>query len=114
MNGDNFFYNTPQNALLQASTELKDKTSVGLFVAKNFDEEGRLNFGLGLKKALNDKAIVKAKIDKDLNAAVFTDYKFGAGIGVQTTVARNFSEENSKHGFLGSNYAIGLKVKYDC
>jgi len=114
MHGGCFGFCSPQNALLQASTELKDKTSVGLFVSKNFDDEGKVNFGLGLKKILNDKAFFKAKIDKELNAAVFTDYKLGGGIGLQSTVARNFGEDVSKNGFLGSNYAIGLKIKYDC
>ena len=114
MDGDCCLYNNPQNALFQASTELKDKTSVGLFVSKNFDEEAKINFGLGVKKTLNDKAFLKAKVDKELNAAVYTDYKLGGGIGLQSTVARNFGEENVKNGFLGSNYAIGLKIKYDC
>ena len=101
------------NSRFYASTELKDKTQVGLFLEKEFDEESKINFGLGVRKVVNDTTIVKAKIDKDLRTAIFADCKIGNGFGVQTTIARQFSDEKINNGFLESDYLIGLKLKYD-
>lgn len=106
------FFNAPRYGLLQASTQLKDDTEVGLFVSRVLTEEGKTNFGFGLKKVINAESTLKAKIDKDLKAAVYADYKLGGGFTLEGTVARDFHEENTKNGFLDSDYNIGLRLRY--
>lgn len=71
-----------------------------------------MNFGFGLKKRINSDATIKAKIDKDLRAALYSDYKLGAGFTLEGTLARNFHEENTKNGFLDSDYHFGLRLRY--
>ena len=71
-----------------------------------------MNFGFGLKKRINSEASIKAKIDKDLRAALFTDYEVGGGFTFEGTVARDFHEESTKGGFLDSDYHVGLRLRY--
>jgi len=103
----------PNDVLFQASTQLKDKTEVGLFGYKHFGEEAKLNFGLGLKKVLNPSNTFKAKVDKDLNAAIYWEHKIPNSLAIQGTVAKNLSNGTETNGFLGSEYNVGLKLKYD-
>lgn len=102
----------PKYALLQASTQLKDDTEIGLFASKVLSQDGKMNFGFGLKKKLNADATIKAKIDKDLKAALYTDYKLGGGFVFENTISRDFHQENSKNGFLDSDYLLGLRLRY--
>jgi hypothetical protein len=81
-------------------------------VSKVLSEEGKLNFGFGVKKAVNSEVLVKAKIDKDLKTSVFGEYKLGGGFSAEGTVARDFHEENTKTGFLDSDYHLGLRIRY--
>ena len=104
--------NAPRYGLLQASTQLKDDTEIGIFTSKVLSEEGKLNFGFGLKKVINADSTIKAKIDKDLKAAVYGDYKIGGGFTLEGTVARDFQEENTHNGFLDSDFNLGLRLRY--
>lgn len=111
LSGDRFF-NAPKYGLLQVSTDLKDQAEVGVFVSKVLSEEGKLNFGFGFKKAITNEALVKAKIDKDLKTQVYGEYKLGNGFNIEGTVARDFHEENTKNGFLDSDYHLGFRLRY--
>lgn len=111
VSGDKFL-NAPKYGLLQVSSELKDNAEVGLFVSKVLSEEGKLNFGFGVKKTINADALVKAKIDKDLKTSIYGEYKLGSGFSLEGTVARDFHEENTKNGFLDSDYHLGFRLRY--
>ena len=104
--------NPLSEVLLQASTELKDKSQIGIFLGQKFGNESKVNFGVGLKKSINENAYFKAKVDREMNVAMFTDYKIGNGMTIQSTASKNFGKEDSVNGFLGSDYKIGLKLKY--
>lgn len=101
-------------ANFHASTELHDKTQVGVFASQNFGKEGKLNFGIGIQKKINEYALLKAKLDKNLHATVFSDLKCtDTPLSLQSTVSKQFSGEEKQNGFLGSAFSIGLKLKYD-
>lgn len=113
LSGASCFQNKPTDVSLHASTTLKDKTQFGFFASNKFEEENKINFGLGLKKTVNKDLTVKAKFDKNCNVSVFGDAKIGGGIGVQSTIATNFAEDFTKNGFLGNVFALGIKLKYE-
>jgi len=104
--------NAPRYGLLQASTLLKKDTEVGIFASKVLTDNGKFNFGFGFKKVLNQFSTLKAKVDKDLRTALWADYKLGGGFTAEGTVARDFHEENSKNGFLDTEYHVGLRLRY--
>ena len=99
--------------LFQVSTELKDKTQIGVFASKTLNDDSKYNFGFGLKKSLNSNNTLKAKIDRNLLGALYLEHKMGKAVGIQATVAKSFSQDSNLRGFLESDYAIGLKFKYD-
>ena len=103
----------PKDLLLQASTELKDKTQIGFFVTGIVDDETKLNFGFGMKKIFNPQNTLKGKVDRDLNAAIYYEHKTGGALAIQGTIAKKFSDSSAMSGYLGTDYAIGLKLKYD-
>ena len=100
--------------LFQASSDLNKDHQVGVFLGKKLNNDSTVNFGFGVKKVFESKNFIKAKMDSELNAAVYYDHKIRNGYSVQGTVATNFSDSSNLNGFLGSGYMVGLKVKYDC
>ena len=103
----------PKDVQFQASTELRDNAQVGFFVSKKVNDEARTNFGFGLKKVLNSRNTLKGKIDRNLNATIYFEHKTGGALALQATVEKNLSGNSGLNGYLGSDYAIGLKLKYD-
>ena len=99
--------------LLQYALTLNKDTQAGLFFAKNLKETGKFNFGFGLKRCFDNKSILKAKLDDKLNAAVFYQHKLDNNFSLQTSVGKNFSDTVNANGFLGSEFSVGLKLKYD-
>ena len=68
---------------------------------------------VGFRKALTNYLTVKTKVDSSMNASIFTDYKCGNGLSVQSTVATNFKDDFRSKGFLENNFALGVKLKYE-
>ncbi len=101
------------DATLSASTDLADGSQVGLQFFQDIRKFENRKFTLGYRKALNRSVTVKAKVDSNWNATLFSEYKFGNGLAIQETLATNFVEDFKSKGFLENNFALGIKIKYD-
>ena len=100
-------------ATMSASTDLQDGTQIGLQACQDFNKMENRRFTFGFRKALNKWFAIKAKIDSNWNGCLFSEYKFGNGIVVQSTVGTNFVDDFRSKGFLNNNFALGVKLKYD-
>ena len=56
---------------------------------------------------------MKAKVDDKLNAAVYFQQKLDEKLSLQATVGKNFSDTVNPNGFLGTDFSVGLKLKFD-
>ena len=101
------------DATLSTSTDLKDGSQVGLQIAQDLVKIDNRKFTIGFKKTLSKWLAVKGKLDTNWNASLYSEYKFGNGIVVQSTVASNFVDDFRSKGFLNNNFALGIKLKYD-
>ena len=99
--------------LLQYSLSLNKDTQAGLFFSKTLKENGKFGFGFGLKRSFENKSILKAKLDDKLNGTVFYQHKLDNNFSLQTSVGKNFSDSINANGFLGTDFSVGLKLKYD-
>ena len=98
---------------LFAGMNLPHKMEVGVYGSTQKAKDWAVSFGLGAKKVFDNNTVMKAKIDNDLKASVFADYKVCKLLGIQATVARQLNGEPLKNGFLDSDYQVSLKLKYD-
>jgi hypothetical protein len=99
---------------LSLNSELKDGSQVGLQVFQDLKKTDNRKFTIGFKKAVSKSLAFKTKIDSNFNAALFSEYKVGNGLTIQETIATNFVENYTSKGFLENNFALGIKLKYDC
>lgn len=95
------------------SVDLNDGSQVGIQAFEDLKNADNRKFSLGYKKALNKWVSLKAKFDTKFNVSLYSEYKWGNGVVVQGTVASNCAEDFRSKGFLGNNFALGLKLKYD-
>ena len=56
---------------------------------------------------------LKAKVDTNLNAALYTDYALDQGVSVQAAVKKNFSANTTTKGFLDLPFLFGVKLMID-
>lgn len=96
-----------------AGMNFPSKMEMGVYGSSQKAKDWAVSFALGFKKVFDNNTVMKAKIDSDLKASVFTDYKVCKLLTIQTTVARQLNCEPMKNGFLESDYQLGLKLKYD-
>lgn len=101
------------DATLSASNILKDGSQIGIQLFQDIKNLDNRRLTLGYRKALTKDLTFKAKIDTSMNASVFSEYKCGSGIAVQTTIATNLQDDYRSKGFLENNFALGVKLKYD-
>lgn len=99
--------------MLQYSLNLNKDTQAGLFFNKTLKETGKFGFGFGLKRVFDSKRTLKAKVDDQLNAAVYLQHKIDDKLSLQATVGKNFSDKVNPNGFLGTDFSVGLKLKFD-
>ena len=97
---------------MSASYDFPDQHQLGLQFFQPLNSSAR-RVALGYRKVVNRDLTIKAKVDTNLNANLFTDYRLGNGFGIQGTVGGSFNESNKTVGFLDSGISLGVKVKYD-
>ena len=97
---------------MSASYDFVDQHQLGLQFFQSLNSAAR-RFALGYRKVINRDLIIKAKVDSNLNANLFADYKLGNGLGIQSTIGGSFNDSNKVAGFLDSGVSLGIKVKYD-
>jgi len=98
---------------LNLSSNTGSDSQVGLQAFKNLKSNENWRLAVGFKRVINNTFSYKSKFDTDWNAQFYSEYKFDNGVALQSTIASNLFADLKGKGFLGNNFILGAKVKYD-